>query len=36
MMLTIEIRAREDKFQEIYQILHALLLTIRKDKGYLE
>ena len=33
MMLTIEIRAREDKFQEIYQILQALLPTIRKDKG---
>jgi quinol monooxygenase YgiN len=33
MLLTIEIRAREDKFQEIYQILQALLPTIRKEKG---
>jgi quinol monooxygenase YgiN len=33
MLLTIKIRAREDKFQEIYQILQALLPTIRKEKG---
>jgi quinol monooxygenase YgiN len=33
MMLTIEIRAKEDKFQEIYQILQALIPMIRKEKG---
>lgn len=36
MMLTIEIRAREEKFQEIYQMLHALVPAIRKEKGCIE
>lgn len=36
MMLTIEIRAKEEKFQEIYQMLHALVPTIRKEKGCME
>jgi len=36
MMLTIEIRAKEEKFQEIYQMLNALVPTIRKEKGCME
>jgi quinol monooxygenase YgiN len=31
--LTIEIRARPDKFQELYQTLQALLPIIREEKG---
>ncbi len=31
--LTIEIRAKPDKVQELYQTLQALLPTIRKEKG---
>ena len=33
MELTIELRARSGKSQELYQTLHALLPTIRKEKG---
>ena len=33
MELTIEIRAKLGKFQELYQALQALLPTIRKEKG---
>jgi len=33
MELTIEIRAKPGKFQELYQTLQALLPTIRKEKG---
>ncbi len=33
MMLTIEIRAKPGKFQELYQTLQALLPTLRKEKG---
>jgi quinol monooxygenase YgiN len=33
MDLTIEMRARPGKFQELYQTLLALLPTIRKEKG---
>jgi len=33
MELTIEIRAKPEKFQELYQTLQALLSTIRKEKG---
>lgn len=33
MELTIELRARSGKFQELYQTLQALLPTIRKAKG---
>jgi quinol monooxygenase YgiN len=33
MELTIEIRVKTDKFQELYQTLQALLPTIRKEKG---
>jgi len=33
MELTIEIRARPGKFQELYQTLLGLLPTIRKEKG---
>ena len=32
-MLTIEIRAKSGKFQELYQTLQALLPTLRKEKG---
>jgi len=33
MELTIELRAKPGKFQELYQTLQALLPTIRKQKG---
>jgi len=33
MELTMEIRAKQLKFQELYQTLYALLPTIRKHKG---
>lgn len=33
MELTIEIRSRPGKFQELYQTLQALLPTIRNEKG---
>jgi quinol monooxygenase YgiN len=33
MKLTIEMRAKTEKFQELYQTLQALLPTIRKEKG---
>jgi quinol monooxygenase YgiN len=33
MELTIEMRVRPGKFQELYQTLQALLPTIRKEKG---
>ena len=33
MALTIEIRAKPGKFQELYQTFQALLPTIRKEKG---
>jgi len=33
MELTIELRARPGKFQELYQTLQGLLPTIRKEKG---
>jgi quinol monooxygenase YgiN len=33
MKLTIELSARADKAQELYQTLQALLPTIRKEKG---
>ncbi|MEN6373948.1 MAG: antibiotic biosynthesis monooxygenase [Smithella sp.] len=33
MKLTMEIKAKELKFQELYQTLYALLPTIRKHKG---
>jgi quinol monooxygenase YgiN len=33
MELTIELRAKPGKFQELYQVLHGLLPTIRKEKG---
>ena len=33
MELTIEMRARSGKFQELYQTLQALLPLIRKEKG---
>ena len=33
MDLTIELRAKPGKFQELYQTLQALLPTIRKEKG---
>ena len=33
MKLTMEIRAKQLKFQEFYQTLYALLPTIRKHKG---
>ena len=36
MKLTIEIRARQDKFQELYQTLQALLPMIRDEKGCLD
>ena len=31
--LTIEVKARQGKIQELYQTLQALLPTIRKEKG---
>jgi quinol monooxygenase YgiN len=34
--LTIEIRAKQDKFQELYQTLQALLPMIRDEKGCLD
>lgn len=33
MKLTIELRAKPDKTQELYQTLQALLPTIRREKG---
>jgi quinol monooxygenase YgiN len=36
MILTIEIKAKEEKFQEIYQMLNALVPAIRKEKGCIE
>lgn len=36
MKLTIEIRAKQDKFQELYQTLQALLPMIRDEKGCLD
>ena len=33
MDLTIELRAKPEKFQELYQTLQAILATIRKEKG---
>lgn len=33
MELTIELKAQSGKFQELYQTLHALLPTLRKEKG---
>jgi quinol monooxygenase YgiN len=36
MILTIEIRAKEEKFQEVYQMLLALVPAIRKEKGCIE
>jgi quinol monooxygenase YgiN len=36
MELTIEIRTKPGKFQELYQTLQGLLPTIRKEKGCLE
>ena len=36
MKLTIKIRARQDKFQELYQTLQALLPIIRNEKGCLD
>ncbi len=33
MELTIELRAKPGKFQELYQVLQGLLPTIRKEKG---
>jgi quinol monooxygenase YgiN len=35
MMLTIEVRAKPGKVNELYQTLHALLSTMRKEKGCL-
>ena len=36
MELTIEVRAKPGKFQELYQTFQALLPMIRKEKGCLE
>ena len=36
MKLTIEIKAKKSKFQELYQTLYALLPTIRKQKDCLD
>jgi quinol monooxygenase YgiN len=36
MILTIEIMAKEEKFQEISQMLHALVPAIRKETGCVE
>jgi len=36
MNLTIEVRARPEKFNELYQTLQALLPTMRKENGCLE
>lgn len=36
MKITIEMRARQDKFQELYQTLQALLPIIRDEKGCLD
>ena len=36
MKLTIEIRAKQGKFQELYQTLQALLPMIRDEKGCLD
>ena len=36
MTLTIEIRVKQEKFQEIYQMLHAIVPAIRKEKGCME
>jgi quinol monooxygenase YgiN len=33
MNFTVEIRARSEKFQELYQTLQALIPTIRNEKG---
>lgn len=33
MDLTIEVRAKPERFQELYQTLHALLPTMRKEDG---
>lgn len=33
MDLTIEVRAKPESFQELYQTLHALLPTMRKEDG---
>jgi quinol monooxygenase YgiN len=33
MNLVIEIRAKAERFQELYQTMHALLLTMRKEDG---
>ncbi len=33
MEVTIEFKVKPEKFQELYQTLHALLPTIRKEKG---
>lgn len=33
MNLVIEIRAKPERFQELYQTLHALLPTMRKEDG---
>ncbi len=36
MNLTIEVRAKPEKFQELYQTLQALLPTMRRENGCLE
>ncbi len=36
MILTIEIRVKEENFQEIYQMLNALVPAIRREKGCIE
>ena len=36
MKLTIEIKAKDGKFQELYQTLYALLPSVRKQKGCLD
>ncbi len=34
--MTIEIKAKEEKFNEIYQMLQVLVPSIRKEKGCME
>jgi quinol monooxygenase YgiN len=36
MKLTIELKARSGKYQELFQTLQALLPTMRREKGFLD
>ena len=36
MELTIEVKSKQGKFQELYQTFHGILPTFRKEEGYRE